>query len=85
MTQLHDTLVDFVKVLRTADVKVSPAETLDAMETMDLVGFEDRQFLKNSLSLVLSKNPEEKDTYESCFEKFFTTQKIDSLKEPASS
>ena len=85
MTQLHDTLVDFVKVLRTADVKVSPAETLDAMETMDLVGFEDRQFLKNSLSLVLSKNPEEKDTYESCFEKFFTTQKIASLKEPASS
>ena len=25
------TLVDFVKALRTAEVKVSPAETLDAM------------------------------------------------------
>ena len=83
MTQLHDTLVDFVKVLRTADVKVSPAETLDAMETLDLVGFEDRKFLKNSLSLVLSKNPEEKETYESCFEKFFTSQKIASLNQPA--
>ena len=55
MSQLRDTLVDFVKVLRTSDVKVSPAETLDAMEALDLVGFEDRQFLKNSLSLVLSK------------------------------
>ena len=79
MTQLHDTLVDFVKVLRTADVKVSPAETLDAMEALDLIGFEDRQFLKNSLSLVLSKNPDEKETFEDCFERFFTTHKMASM------
>ena len=83
MTQLQETLVDFVKVLRTADVKVSPAETLDAMETMDLIGLKDRQFLKNSLALVLSKTPEEKETYESCFEKFFTTNKVTSLNKPA--
>ena len=83
MSQLRDTLVDFVKVLRTSDVKVSPAETLDAMETLDLVGFEDRQFLKNSLSLVLSKNPEEKDSYETCFERFFTTQKMADLNQAA--
>ncbi len=57
MSQIHDTLVSFVKVLRTADIKVSPAETLDAMETLDIVGLEDREFLKNSLSLVLSKKP----------------------------
>ena len=81
MTQLQKTLVDFVKVLRTADVKVSPAETLDAMEAIDLVGFEDRQFLKNTLSLVLSKNPEEKEIYENCFERFFTTTKMTSLNE----
>ena len=83
MSQLHDTLVDFVKVLRTADVKVSPAETLDAMETLDLTGFQDRQFFKNSLSLVLSKNPEEKETFESCFERFFTTSKMASMTEAA--
>ena len=81
MTQLKETLVDFVKVLRTADVKVSPAETLDAMEAIDLVGFEDRQFLKNTLSLVLSKNPDEKEAYEDCFEKFFTATKMTSLNE----
>ena len=39
MTSVHDTVVDFVKVLRTADIKVSPAETLDAMEAeLDLSG-----------------------------------------------
>ncbi|MBV1876003.1 MAG: VWA domain-containing protein [Pseudomonadales bacterium] len=69
------TLVDFVKVLRTAELKVSPAETLDAMQCMDLVGYEDRLYLKNSLALVLAKNPEEKDTFEICFEKFFTAEK----------
>lgn len=74
--EMHDTLVDFVKVLRTAEIKVSPAETLDAMETLDLVGFRDRDFLKNSLSMVLSKNPEEKEAFDTCFEKFFTVEKL---------
>ncbi len=72
------TLVDFVKVLRTAEIKVSPAETLDAMQTIDLVGYEDRQFLKNSLSMVLAKNPEEKEAFDSCFDHFFSFQKISS-------
>ena len=79
MSQMHDTLVDFVKVLRMADIKVSPAETLDAMEAIDLVGFDDRKFLKSSLSMVLSKNPEEKESFESCFERFFTFEKMQSL------
>lgn len=70
------TLVDFVKALRTAEVKVSPAETLDAMHCMDIVGYEDREFLKNSLSLVLSKNPDEKEAFDSCFERFFTFDKF---------
>lgn len=76
MSEMHDTLVDFVKVLRTADIKVSPAETLDAMQTLDIVGFNDRQFLKNSLSLVLSKNPEEKEAFEDCFDRYFTFDKF---------
>lgn len=76
MSQIHDTLVDFVKVLRTADIKVSPAETLDAMQTLDIVGFDDRDFLKNSLSLVLSKNPEEKEAFDDCFDRYFTFDKL---------
>ena len=76
MTEMHDTLVNFVNVLRTADIKVSPAETLDAMAALDLVGFKDRGFLKNSLSMVLSKTPEEKESFDSCFERFFTFDKF---------
>ncbi len=81
MTEIHDTLVDFVKVLRTADIKVSPAETLDAMETIDLVGVTDKHFLKHSLSMVLSKNPEEKASFDDCFDRFFTFDKFQAANE----
>ncbi len=70
------TLVDFVKVLRTAEIQVSPAETLDAMQAMDIVGYDDRAFLKDTLSIVLSKNPEEKEAFESCFDRYFTFEKF---------
>ena len=45
------------------------------MECMDLVGYENREFLKNSLALVLAKNPEEKEAFEDCFERFFVMDK----------
>ena len=69
---MEKTVVDFVKVLRTAEVKVSPAETLDAMAALEVVGYQDRTLFKNTLSMLLSKNPDEKETFEACFEKFFT-------------
>jgi uncharacterized protein with von Willebrand factor type A (vWA) domain len=78
MTEMHDTLVEFVKVLRTADVKVSPAETLDAMEALDIVGIKNRALLKNSLSMVLSKTPEEKETFNTSFDRFFSFNKFSS-------
>lgn len=58
------TLVDFVKALRNADLKVSPAETLEAMQCMNLVGYQDRRFLKDSLSMVLAKTTDEKDAFD---------------------
>ena len=78
MTELHDTLVEFVQVLRAADVKVSSAETLDAMETLDIIGIENRVLLKNSLSMVLSKNPEEKEAFNTSFDRFFSFNKFSS-------
>lgn len=75
------TLVDFVKVLRTAELKVSPAETLDAIRCLDIVGYEDRLFLKHSLSMVLAKSPEEKETFDSCFDNFFSVEEFKSSQE----
>ena len=54
MSEIKATVVDFIKVLRNADIKVSPAETLDAMDTMHLVGLKNRTFLRTSLAMALS-------------------------------
>ena len=53
-------LTDFVKALRNVNIRVSPAETLDATEVLEKVGYENKELLKNTLSLTLSKTPEEK-------------------------
>ncbi len=82
MSEIRATLVDFVKVLRASEIKVSPAETLDAMETMQLIGLKDREFLKTSLSMVLSKTPEEKDAFGNCFDNFFKFEKPKNDHEP---
>ena len=50
---------------------ISAAETLDAMSTVELVGYKDREFLKHSLALVLPKTADEKETFDSCFDQFF--------------
>jgi len=57
-------------------VRVSTAETLDAMSTVELVGYRDREFLKHSLSLVLPKTVDEKETFDRCFDEYFTFEDI---------
>ena len=58
---MERTLGAFIKALRTAEVRVSTAETLDAFGAVELVGYRDRAFLKDTLAIVLSKTVEEKD------------------------
>ena len=66
------TLSNFIRALRNAEVRVSTAETLDAFNTVELVGYRDRNFLKSALSMVLPKTADEKETFEDCFEQFFS-------------
>lgn len=65
------TLTNFVRALRSADVTVSTAETLDAVQTVQLVGYADRAKLKLSLRSVLAKSETEKQTYDRLFDLFF--------------
>ena len=70
------TLTHFIAALRNAEVRVSPAETLDAMNAVELVGYRDRAFLKDSLALVLPKTADEKDTYDTTFDQFFSFEDV---------
>lgn len=64
----------FVKVLRGAELPVSPAETLDAMRVAALLGYQDRAALKQGLSLVLAKSDQDKLAFAECFDAFFRFQ-----------
>lgn len=66
------TLANFIRSLRNAEVRISTSETLDAFSAVELVGYKDREFLKNSLSLVLPKTADEKETFDNCFDQFFS-------------
>ncbi|HWK49934.1 MAG TPA: VWA domain-containing protein [Steroidobacter sp.] len=65
-------LTNFIRALRNADVRISTAETLDAFSTVHLVGYRDRQLLKDSLALVLPKTADEKAAFDTCFDQFFS-------------
>ena len=60
---MEKVLTDFVKALRNSNVRVSPAETIDAVSVIDEVGLNDKELLKQSLSIVLSKTPDEKEKF----------------------
>ncbi len=68
---MERTFTNFLKALRGADVPVSVADTLDALEVAKLVGWEDRNLLKTSLSFALAKSEEEKYAFSDTFEDFF--------------
>ena len=73
---MEKTLTNFIRSLRNAEIRVSTAETLDALSAVELVGYRDKEFLKDSLSIVLPKTPDEKETFETCFDQFFAFKDI---------
>ena len=64
-------IADFVRILRAADIRVSPAETLDAAEIFDTIGFDDRNILKHALGQTLAKTEMEKLAFNEAFESYF--------------
>ena len=65
-------LRDFLRALRGAGVQVSIPESIDAMNTVKLVGYQDREVLKDALSVVLAKSGLEKESFDMCFDRFFS-------------
>ena len=64
-------IADFVRILRAADIRVSPAETLDAAEIFGTIGFDDRNILKHALGQTLAKTEMEKLAFDEAFESYF--------------
>ena len=74
---MQSNLVSFIQVLRTHDIRVSPAETLDAMDTVRTLGYADRSLLRDGLGMTLAKTPEEEAVFLQCFDRFFSQSLAD--------
>ena len=64
-------LGDFIRALRSADVRVSTSESIDAGRVVGLVGLDDRMTLRDALGQVLAKSEDEKAAFEETFDTFF--------------
>lgn len=64
-------LTDFIRTLRRADVRISPAETLDSFAAAELVGYTNKGLLKDALAVTLAKSANEQETFDWVFEQFF--------------
>ena len=69
---MDEVLSTFIRALRNADVRISTAETLDAFRAAELVGYDDRRLLKDTLALTLPKTLDEKAAFDACFDQFFS-------------
>ncbi len=66
----------FLQVARGAGLRVSAAEGIDAARAVDLLGFADRTVLRDALSLLLAKTPEEKALYGEAFDLYFKGNEV---------
>jgi uncharacterized protein with von Willebrand factor type A (vWA) domain len=63
---------DFIHALRHSGLPVSPAETLDALNSARLIGFHDPALLKSALAMTLAKTRIDQAKFLIVFEQFFS-------------
>ena len=68
---MQDNLHRFFRAARGAGVRVSPAESIDAMRAVASVGIFDREVLRDTFLLTLAKTQDEKRALGDCFDLFF--------------
>src|ERR1700691_4226098 len=89
---MREELHRFCRAARGAGVRVSPAESIDAMKAVADVGFADRGILRDTLLLTLAKSQDEKQALGDTFDLFFSQPEVkddtapeDAANEPADS
>jgi len=69
---MREELHRFFRAARGAGIRLSPAESIDAMKAVADVGFSDRTILRDTLLLTLAKSEDEKRSLGECFDLFFS-------------
>ncbi len=66
-------VVEFIRTLRAAGVRISVAESADAMDAMDQIGLFERDLFRHALKTTLVKERTDGPTFEHFFPLFFDT------------
>src|ERR1700744_563133 len=72
---MRENLHRFFRAARGAGVRVSPAESIDAMRAVARTGISDRSILRDTFLLTLAKTQDEKRALGECFDLFFDQPK----------
>ena len=78
---MQKTLESFVRALRASDIRVSPAETIDAHRAAEAVGYADRELFRDALVTTLAKTASETARFDELFDTFFSRDEF--LQPPA--
>ena len=73
---MRENLHRFFRAARGAGVRVSPAESIDAMRAVEKVGLSDRAILRDTFLLTLAKSEDEKKALGDCFDLFFAQPEL---------
>ncbi len=72
-----DTVVnDFVQVLRRHQLRVSPAESLDALRALEQTGLGDRGVVRDTLRTTLIKNLDDIESFDRLFDLYFSLRPV---------
>lgn len=74
-------LEDFITALRSAGVRISTSESIDAYRVLGMIGYEKKEILRDALSAALAKSAAEKELFDPCFDLFFSPDWIPVLPE----
>ena len=65
---------DFVHLLRQHSVRVSPAESIEALQALHYVGLEEREVVRDALRAILVKSRDDVEVYDRLFDLYFSFQ-----------
>jgi uncharacterized protein len=66
------TMEEFIKALRASEVRVSPAEAIDAHRALMEIGYGDRTLVRDALCITLAKSETEVERFDEVFDAFFS-------------
>lgn len=71
MNCLLKNAIDFIGVLRLAGVRVSVAESMDAVNSMKFIDLQDKNQVRIALSACLAKSGDERRIFQEAFDRYF--------------